>query len=405
MIRILSLLFCLIYPLAVVGSNCRLWPEDYIIINQAIRHFTIAIIAFFSFLLHKKCFKSASIFSAMRWICLGSTISIILILTKLTTGLDPSLTLIYSSIEPVLVIGATAAISKSFLEDKHVLILITSFFISLLIFTFLNYAEGLDFISLQYNRPRLTFGFIHPGKLAQQFTILVLLISFCMNKYTSLKHKIFKLTFLLLFSTIIILTNTRAMIIVLILTAIFKSISSFNKNDAKSLTISLCLFSIPMILFTFLLLKKDVIHYILSGRINWWATALATNVQEFGWSMFIWGCTGDPIPVISPSPLEYDETSILHAFRVDNGFLEILIYHGIPVLVCYVIAITKFLKYSNFKKNELIALITIFFFFVSGESGFLAVGNSFGIILLIMIVSILNLFNTTNIHNYHKLSL
>lgn len=381
--KVIFSFLCISYFFVLLGSN-SIFFDNYVALNQFIRHFSSFLFFCLSivyFLKQNIVIIYTKIFILLTFICFSSFLIDLIIIVPNEIYTFKSL---YNCFEPIISIGFSISLGYLITDKSNYKILVYSFIFAFISYIFINIINSELLFSPHYNRPRLILGFKHPGKLAQHLTLLYIFLQLykTSSKYYLVKY--LKLSFSTILLLMIILTNTRAMFVILLIFHFFKIISVFKPNDSKKLTISLMLVLIPLSIISINLLSDDLLRFIFSGRLSLWLATLLLNLEHYGTEMFFLGALGDPLIFYERFIPEIHE-KIQYSFRIDNGYLETFLNHGFFVTLGYFIVVINFFQKSP-KNNINTSLLLIFLFFIFGESGFLSVGNSFNIFILAILI-------------------
>jgi len=376
--------------MAVLFDNSPLLSPEMRIFSQALRHFSVLGLACASVIYFRRSFSSSRLNVSWWFILSGSCIAILVVITKILFGLDMHPLSMYQAVEPLIVISAAIAISSRVEGARHALLIImATLLIGISALTVLHIIGGENVVSLEYNRPRLTLGFIHPGKFAQHITLIFLVMLYFV-KPSSFLFVLIRRVFLIGLVLIVLETSTRAMLVVIFIVMLFLFISRFNQQGVKFMFLLLGVLGVIGAVFLVVAVDRDYITYLVSGRLVWWATAIMNNIDQHGYGIFLYGVLGQIVSNRS-GDLGLTGNSVTNSVRFDNGYLEIVLQSGAFVLIFYLLATLNLgISKQNNKKNvfDRLSLISVLIFFNIGESGFLAVGNSFGLVVIIMLLTL-----------------
>ena len=358
-------------------------------VNQAIRHLVIIGFSLKAVIFYRNAFSSRRLNNSFKLILIGSSFALIISIFKFHKFESPYL-LLYQALEPVFVICSAMAISGRVEHARNSLIIFAaSLVFGIFVFFVLHYSAGESLIASHYNRPRLTLGFDHPGKFAQHIT-LIFLVVFYFLKLNRIFYKFLKAIFLISLIILVFQTSTRAMISIIAIVGVYHAISYLRRNQAGTFLVVFGAVGFINLLALLIFSDREYLSYLVSGRLLWWNMAIFNHLDEYGFGILLHGITGPMIGNLG-APAELIDINTLRAIRFDNGYLEVGLQSGLVPLIFYVMSILKLGSKASFKLNNSLSLVSIMLFFNIGESGFLAVGNSFGFVLMVMLATFVRL--------------
>lgn len=389
MLKASTLVFWILYPPLIAFSITPLLTPDFSAAAMALRHGLVWLLALLALVYSKKVLQIEPIRRAVMLGTAATSVAASLWLIKLIASTGLNFDALYSIFEYTAFVLAAATASYSLAHYGHMKVLLLSICISFAILSTLHIAEGLEFFTDVYGRSRMLLGFIHPGKLSQIFSIIAAIVLI-----GNLNRRDLRFTsrgfwaFLILFF-MVALTSTRSTIIILMVIFLGRAIDRFSYTSKITSTIFLFMMLLFIGIYAFWGLDVSQSNEFMSGRPMLWATTLSTNVTRFGSIMFLIGATEQPIAAywffvdgIREQP---------SSFRVDNGFLEVLILHGAPVLVLLMSSLIVLLRTNKIDSRAAILGISIFALQI-GESGFYEIGGWFGFFLLVLLLYSLRTF-------------
>jgi hypothetical protein len=382
MLKLSTFAFWILYPPLIAFSITPLLAPEFSAAVMILRHGLVWLLALLALVYSNKVLQ---IYPIRRAVVLGiaaTSIAALLWITKFTLSTGPNFNTLYSSFGFTAFLLAAATASYSLAHYGHMKVLLWAICISLVIFSFLHIAEGLEIFTDVYGRSRMVLGFVHPGKLSQLFAILaVIALVSRLNRhevrFTSRNFWAFVFLFFL-----VALTSTRTTLITLFFLLLGRTLDRFSYTSKfTSTTIVVGLFFFIGV-YAFLGLESSQANEFMSGRPTLWATTLLINLERFGSSMFLIGANGQPTAAYF---FFLDGTQEQpSSFRVDNGFLEVLILHGTPVLILLTTSLLVLLRTDKKDSRAAILCMSILALQI-GESGFYEIGGWFGFFLLALL--------------------
>lgn len=390
MLKVSTLAFWVLYPPLIAFSITPLLPPEFSDAAMILRHGLVWLLALLALIYSNKVLQNYQIRRAVVLAVAATSIAALLWITRLTLSTGLNFNDLYSSFGFTAILLAAATASYSLAHYGHMKVLLWAICISLVIFSFLHIAEGLVIFTDEYGRSRMLLGFVHPGKLSQLLALpaVIALVSSVNRhefRFTSRNFWAFVFAFLL-----VALTNTRTTLIILFFVLLGRTLDRFSyTSKITSTTFVVGLFFLLGV-YAFLGLESSQTNSITSGRLLLWATTLSINLERFGSSMFLIGATEQPT-----APYRFFLDGTLEepsSFRVDNGFLEVLIVHGAPVLILLTTSLLVLLR--NYQKDSRAAILSMSILALQiGESGFYEIGGWFGFFLLALLFYSLRTFD------------
>ncbi|SFU00743.1 hypothetical protein SAMN05444141_106165 [Pseudovibrio denitrificans] len=383
-------------PIISISLNSPLITGELQSLISSSRHLLIWLAAI-SVLLNASCLRHTSISKIVGVLLFASVISVGIWLTKYVSRADVRLYGLYASVEPVAFILSAAVLAERLKEDRLIALGIASLSLSLITFFFFHVANDLPLQTNIYGRTRWTFGFLHPGKLAQALFLVIVFIAIYPRQLAARSTRM--VFFVMTVGSIIgiLLTNTRLFSLALLIFATFRFAERVKKDQAIYLLLSV------FFIFAFVgaviasVTSEELLSFLTSGRFSWWMLALQTNLSETPIRDFLFGVWGEPIGNLE---VVYQRSAEARgAFRVDNAFLETFILQGGIVLTLLIYA---FFQLSGLRKAyDLfnIGLWTILLIFLLSESGLFSIGNFYAFLCVALILHRIQHFTPT-----HKLA-
>lgn len=397
LLRYLSFSFCLIYPFLIVSVSSSLAEASFVTINQAARHLLVWAMAIATVIENRAALRVPVINKSVKVAATASGLAALIWLSKSALGGNVSFSILYSAVEPIVVILCAAGLSWAIVRRSQGFVFFLSLVFWLALFVIIHAANGLELHTAIYGRTRWTFGFNHPGKLAQLIMVAVLFAIFAVNLEKAKVNKFLLYLVVLSGGVIIYLTNTRAMFLVFAIAVLWMFVSRVKASQSIGLVWVWIFAAVAGAMYVFIFLDELSRSFLLSGRIGWWILSLDLNFGHDGSGTVLWGTFDDPIG--NRSYIFDDVGSDVNSFRADSGYLEVFITHGIFVTLLLVSALMIFLKSSTARDLRAAALVIILMVFLFGEAGFFAVGNFFGL----LVVSLVMVSNRTPIEQLNSL--
>lgn len=373
MIRSISAVFCIVYPLLVIAANSPLFPEPLQGLNQAGRHGLIILLAIVTI-----ANSNYSILRGPRWSIFlmattAASASFVVWLVKLQFGASAPISVLYTAIEPVFVVSCALTMQMNFIKWGHHWLLLMSLVVVFGAFVAMHYMAGLPMETGVYGRPRLTLGFSHPGKMAQVALLVFLVIVICSSRIRFAGAAILAVS-----AAIVGLSGSRSLLVAM---AIIMTFAIAERVKQRTATFTFVAFAAAAATYFVLVELSDSSRaFLMSGRLAWWAQSINNNLREYGQAIWLYGASGTPIGNDALDSRYVD--IVVTSFRIDSGYLEVVFYHGIPIVLIYLAIILRIALASHRRNLKPAALMVTLLFFQIGESGFLAVGNFFGLTVL-----------------------
>lgn len=383
MLKVSTLAFWVLYPPLVALSISPLLTPELSAAEQSLRHGLVWWLALLALVYSDKVLQIYPIRRAVVFGAVASIIAASLWMAKLSFSTGLNLNALYSAFGYTAFLLAAATASYSLAQYGHMKLLVWAICISLVVFSFLHIAVGLQIFTDVYGRSRMLLGFVHPGKLAQLFTILAAIVLFGRLNRHEVRPTSRSFWAFVFLSFLVALTNTRTAIIILLILLLGRTMDRFNYTSkilSIAFVVSLFLF---LGIYAFVGLENSQHNELTSGRILVWAATLSSNLERFGSGMFFIGATEEPTAAywfFLEGVLEKPSS-----FRVDNGFLEVLILHGALVLILLISSLLFLMRTA--KNDSRAAVLGVSMLALqSGESGFYEIGGWFGFFLLALLL-------------------
>ena len=369
----------MIYPFLIVSASSSLVSEAFNSANQILRHVLVWGVAVCAVIEHRSVFSNRTIFICGGLAFLASGLAGFIWFSKTTFGAQKSILSLYNAFEPVAVILCAAGLSLAMSRRSHLLYFSISLLFWIATFGAIHVLNGFELHTGIYGRLRWTFGFVHPGKAAQLVAIALLGMIVIRSSRHSFKSPLLFFVFMIISGAIIILTNTRAMIVVYVISLAYLIGERVRSSQKKPLLLAFVFIFCASAAFLFFGLDKEARHFLLSGRIAWLLLSVGLNFGSGGVGPIFWGVFDEPVG--NHIYVMDNMDSGANPFRVDNGYLETVTQHGLIVLVLLISVLVVLARASTKRDFRSATMVAILAFFLAGEAGLFAVGNFFGLVI------------------------
>lgn len=377
--RSISRCLCVLYPFLIVSSISPVLSAEVAEANQVARHVVIWLLAMLGAFHSRSVLHHDRIRLAVILAGTASATAVLLWFAKVWGGGELPWPYLYSAAEPVATVLAAATASVLLMTYRHERILLTSLVFSLLLFVWIHFDEGLQLFTDVYGRTRMLLGFSHPGKLSQVVAILALFLLFTRSNLSATKGANVRTLGLGAIGIFVLLTSTRSTLVILVIAALGRIFDRVTVGGRFLIYILLGVIIALGIVYLYFTIDQETQSYLFSGRIELWQRTMTINSKEFGPAMYLVGADSKAVAgysfYISGLVAQGD------VFRVDNAFIEVLILHGLPVLVLLTASLLSLIKLDPWDSRPLVIGVIILFF-QFGESGFVAAGGWFAFLLL-----------------------
>lgn len=269
----------------------------------------------------------------------------------------------------------------------------------LLLYIFLVVSVGLSLTnpeSLYTNigeRFRFSFGFINTNRLASLLFIIINLGWLVSNQFIKKSTRIFALLSLLLPVVLLILTDSRTPLLLILIEIILFMLAKFKLLTSKGFILSILLWLVSLITFLFLIKFKNYtlfeeVNNLTSGRLYIWKNIL----ENLNGSEFYWGLSSE---LTSQYILQYYNSLYQNTISIDNFYINILFNYGIISLLLFMIFI-MFLALlvsrftSRFHKVKIFILLFVILIYSFMEGFLISVNNITSIIFWLCLASTLD---------------
>ncbi|MXU65019.1 hypothetical protein [Oceanomicrobium pacificus] len=380
MLRLVSATFCVFYPLLIVSVNSPLLSDAFISANQAFRHILVWSMAVCAVVERRATLSNRRIAACVKISALASVIAVLLWVGKTGLGAQKSIASLYNAFEPVVVILCASGLSLTMVRRSHAALFVRSLVVWLLVFAAIHVMSGFDLNTSVYGRLRWTFGFVHPGKVAQLVMLVVLFHVFSEGRDKSLRSSAYLFFVMISAGLAVFMTSTRAMFVVYFITLVYLISEGVRSDQKAPLAWAWGAGLVGVAAYLFVGIDEASRHFLLSGRIAWLLQSVDLNFGGRGLAPFFLGVFDDPVGNLS-NVSSYSGSDII-SFRVDSGYLEVVTSSGFLVLALLSVVLLIMVQASTKRDLRSAALVAILGFFLAGESGFFAVGNSFGLMVV-----------------------